>query len=147
MNKLDTALRLLRLLNERRCIDSRAVADELNVSIRTAQRYLLELSGLPCVITDEKEHTYCLNNSYPMKEAFHKRGDPEQLIREFQKGFQAALTLKDVTCLACGEAKKNFLEPLLIPMRNGVPRDNRQKLNQIVSLVRRRLKSGTCGFP
>ena len=50
MNKLDTALRLLRLLNERRCIDSRAVADELNVSMRTAQRYLLELSGLPCVI-------------------------------------------------------------------------------------------------
>ena len=147
MNKLDIALKLLRLLNERRRVDSRMVADELNVSLRTAQRYLLELSGLPCVIADEKEHTYSLNSEYPMKEAFHKGGNSEELLREFQKGFQAALTLKDITCLSCGNAKKDFLEPLLLPLRNGIPRDNRQKLNQMVSLVRRRLKGGTCGFP
>ncbi len=147
MNKLDTALRLVRLLNERRCIDSRIVADELNVSLRTAQRYLLELSSLPCVLTDEKEHTYCVNAEYPMKEAFAGGRSKEELVREFQAGFHAALTLKDVTCLACGEAKKGFLEPLLMPARNGIPRDNRQKLNLIVSLVRERLKGGRCGFP
>lgn len=147
MNKLDIALKLLMLLNERKRVDSRIVADELNVSLRTAQRYLLELSGLPCVITDEKEHTYCLNSEYPMKEALYKASNPGELFREFHKSFEAALTLKNVTCISCGNARKNFLEPLLIPMRSGIPRDNRQKLNQLVSLVRRRLKGGRCGFP
>ncbi len=147
MNKLDTALRLLRLLNERRCIDSRLVADELDVSLRTAQRYLLELSGLPCVIADENNHTYRVNADYPVKEAFLRSGGADDLLREFQKGVQAALTLKDVTCLKCGEARNGFLEPLLVPMRKEIPRDNRQKLNLIVSLVRERLKGGKCGFP
>ncbi len=147
MNKLDTALRLLRLLNERRCIDSRIVAGELDVSLRTAQRYLLELSTLPCVITDENNHTYSVNNDYSVKEAFLRSSGTDDLLREFQKGFKAALTLKDLTCLKCGEAKRGYLEPLLLPMRTGVPRDNRQKLNMIVSLIRGRLKGGKCGFP
>ena len=63
MNKpamMDWALRLLRLLNERKVLNSRIVAEEFDVNIRTAQRYLLYLSDLPCVVVDEEQHTYSL---------------------------------------------------------------------------------------
>ena len=61
---MDWALRLLRLLNERKTLTSRIVADEFGVTIRTAQRYLLYLSALPCVIADEGKHTYTLTSDY-----------------------------------------------------------------------------------
>ena len=67
MNKpamMDWALRLLRLLNERKVLTSRIVAEEFGVNIRTAQRYLLYLSALPCVIADEEKHTYSLTSEY-----------------------------------------------------------------------------------
>ena len=71
MNKpamMDWALRLLRLLNERKVLTSRIVAEEFGVNIRTAQRYLLYLSALPCVITDEEKHTYSLTSDYIVSE-------------------------------------------------------------------------------
>ncbi|GAB4234289.1 MAG: hypothetical protein OHK0028_10390 [Deltaproteobacteria bacterium] len=61
---MDWALRLLRLLNEKKVLTSRIVAEEFNVNIRTAQRYLLYLSDLPCVVTDEEKHTYSLTSDY-----------------------------------------------------------------------------------
>lgn len=61
---MDWALRLLRLLNERKVLTSRIVAEEFDVNIRTAQRYLLYLSALPCVVADEKKHTYSLTSDY-----------------------------------------------------------------------------------
>jgi predicted DNA-binding transcriptional regulator YafY len=67
MNKpamMDWALRLLRLLNERKVLTSRIVAEVFGVNIRTAQRYLLYLSDLPCVIVDEEKHTYSLTSDY-----------------------------------------------------------------------------------
>jgi hypothetical protein len=67
MNKpamMDWALRLLRLLNERKVLNSRIVAEEFDVNIRTAQRYLLYLSDLPCVVVDEEKHTYSLTSDY-----------------------------------------------------------------------------------
>ncbi len=48
MNKpamMDWALRLLRLLNERKVLNSRIVAEEFDVNIRTAQRYLRRSYG------------------------------------------------------------------------------------------------------
>src|SRR5512134_3840788 len=67
MNKpamMDWALRLLRLLNEKKVLTSRVVAEEFDVNIRTAQRYLLYLSDLPCVVVDEEKHTYTLTSDY-----------------------------------------------------------------------------------
>jgi predicted DNA-binding transcriptional regulator YafY len=61
---MDWALRLLRLLNERKVLTSRIVAEEFDVNIRTAQRYLLYLSDLPCVVVDEEKHTYTLTSDY-----------------------------------------------------------------------------------
>ena len=71
MNKpamMDWALRLLRLLNERKVLTSRTVADSFEVNIRTAQRYLLYLSDLPCVVADEEKHTYSLTSDYVINE-------------------------------------------------------------------------------
>ena len=67
MNKpamMDWALRLLRLLNERKVLTSRIVAEEFEVNIRTAQRYLFFLATLPCVVVDEEKHTYSLTSDY-----------------------------------------------------------------------------------
>ena len=67
MNKpamMDWALRLLRLLNERKVLTSRIVAEEFEVNIRTAQRYLFYLATLPCVVVDEEKHTYSLTSDY-----------------------------------------------------------------------------------
>ncbi len=67
MNKpamMDWALRLLRLLNEKKVLNSRIVADAFEVNIRTAQRYLLYLADLPCVVVDEEKHTYTLTSDY-----------------------------------------------------------------------------------
>lgn len=139
MNKLDVALKLLRLLNERKTLDSRVVADELCVSLRTAQRYLLDLSSLPCVITDEKEHTYGLASDYSVKDALLKVHQPENLRPEFQGVFKGM-------CAICPTVRNNSPElPCL--SRNGVPRDNRQKINQLVSLIRRKLKEKKRGLP
>lgn len=71
MNKpamMDCALRLLRLLNERKQITSRIVAEEFGVNIRTAQRYLLFFADLPCVVVDEEKHTYSLTSDYVISE-------------------------------------------------------------------------------
>src|SRR5512141_1516721 len=67
MNKpamMDWALRLLRLLNERKVLTSRIVSEEFEVNIRTAQRYLFFLATLPCVVVDEEKHTYSLTSDY-----------------------------------------------------------------------------------
>ncbi len=69
MNKLYVALRLLQLLNERRFITSSIVADDLDVSLRTAQRYLLELSGFPFVVYSEQKNSYSLAPNYTLKKA------------------------------------------------------------------------------
>jgi predicted DNA-binding transcriptional regulator YafY len=45
-------------------LTSRIVADEFEVNIRTAQRYLYFLATLPCVVVDEEKHTYSLTSDY-----------------------------------------------------------------------------------
>ncbi|AEI15231.1 hypothetical protein Flexsi_1581 [Flexistipes sinusarabici DSM 4947] len=70
MNKLYTALGLIKLLNENKKIDSKKVSEELGVSIRTAQRYLLELSIIPGVVHNEKDNSYSLIDSYSFEGTF-----------------------------------------------------------------------------
>lgn len=69
MNKLHVAVRLLQLLNERKSITTRIVADALQVHVRTAQRYLNDISVLPCVICDEENHTYSLSTEYSINDS------------------------------------------------------------------------------
>jgi predicted DNA-binding transcriptional regulator YafY len=55
MKQLSIAIGLIKLLNNHKKIDSNIVAKEFNVSIRTAQRYLTELSCSFPVYTEEGE--------------------------------------------------------------------------------------------
>ena len=82
MNKLHVALKLLQLLNDRKSINSRIVADEFNVSIRTAQRYLLELSGMPCVTVSEEgqDNHYGLAPDYKLKDPLLKTSKSEHVL-------------------------------------------------------------------
>jgi len=78
MNKpamMDCALRLLRMLNEKKVLNSRLVAEEFDVNIRTAQRYLLYLADLPCVVVDEGKHTYSLITDYVMNDKILKASE------------------------------------------------------------------------
>lgn len=75
MNKLNVAIKLLQLLNDRKFIDTKIVANELNVSLRTAQRYLLELSTLPCVLFDDKNRSYSLDATNKMNKVLLNGAD------------------------------------------------------------------------
>jgi hypothetical protein len=102
MNKLHVALTLLKLLNEKKEIDSALVAGELNVSIRTAQRYLCELSSMPCVSHDEQSRKYSLVEEYPLKKALLGCMDipaPQLIVGSTAGG---ALQLRDIVCKQCG---------------------------------------------
>lgn len=148
MNKLDVALKLLRLLNERRMIDSRLVADEFDVSLRTAQRYLLELSMLPCVITDEKEHRYGLDPDYRLKDALLAQPDRLPSSRQIHPAARKDdLKLKHVVCLVCGKARNCFPDLALAVESRGLNHDTRQRIDQIVALIKRKLAAGKCSFP
>ncbi len=139
MNKLDVALKLLRLLNERKSIDSTLVADELNVSLRTAQRYLLDLSSLPCVVSDDRNHTYALSTEYRLNPALLGEERPQLFAGEVEQYVKEALRLKEILCLTCGNNRKYLLDiPALAGGKNR-PRDNRQAINQWVHLFRKKL--------
>jgi hypothetical protein len=105
MNKLDVALKLLQLLNERKTVDSKTVAHELNVSIRTAQRYLVELSILPCVTTKQNEHSYTLNPDYRLNGALSNGTPPSATARlSKEKGAQPE-GIPGALCLLCGSSR------------------------------------------
>jgi DNA binding protein with HTH domain len=144
MNKLHVALKLLQLLNERKSITSRIVADEFNVSLRTAQRYLLELSGMPCVIVSEEgqDNHYGLSPDYKLKGPLLKADESEHVLRKVSKPHQGGLQLNNTICLMCGNSRgKLFKSP------NIHGRDNRQYINLLISIVRKQLSNGKCGFP
>ena len=147
MNKLDVALKLFRLLNERKSIDSRTVAGDLQVSLRTAQRYLLDLSALPCVITDEKKHSYSLDPDYPLKDTLFRQTGSKQPTQKMPKEIQGASGPNYVFCLTCGQTRNCFPELSLVLKSSEVTRDARHEFNRLVSLIKRKLKEGKCSFP
>ena len=102
MNKLNVALNLLKLLNERKEIDSTLVASELNVSIRTAQRYLCDLSSMPCVSYDEESHKYSLMAEYHIKKALLDCTEPVISLSPNGTTEGGTLQLHDVVCKSCG---------------------------------------------
>lgn len=68
MNKLYIALELIKLLNERKSISTGTIAEYFNVNIRTAQRYVKELSYLNSVVHDVHSNTYSFLEDYKIKE-------------------------------------------------------------------------------
>lgn len=144
MNKLDVALRLLQLLNERKELDTKTVAHELNVSLRTAQRYLMELSAMPCVINGRNSNTYALNPSYPLNKAivnFDGTGSPDEL----QKKDTALASLKKSLCLTCGNNRRYFNQAFWSFDDRTV--SNKYKIDKLISIITHRLKGDTRSFP
>ncbi|MCD8554527.1 MAG: WYL domain-containing protein [Seleniivibrio sp.] len=75
MNKLYVALNLIRLLNENRTVTSTLVADDMGISLRTAQRYLLEMSHLPGVCYDDARHCWYMTEKYGLSESYLKQDE------------------------------------------------------------------------
>lgn len=72
MEQLGKALGLIKLLNEKGKVNSLDVAKEFNVSVRTAQRYLLEATRILPIQTEEtgkNKLEYSLMESYSFKES------------------------------------------------------------------------------
>lgn len=144
MNKLGVSLRLIQLLNERTCIDSKTVANELNVSIRTAQRYLLELSALPCVITDETNYSYCMAPNYKVKEALVRTGETLNAT-EISKSKANGIKVDEGVCLICGNVRRNDNARRLFQEMTG--RNNRQAVRKLSSYMDRLAREKKCRFP
>ena len=141
MNKLEVALKLLQLLNERKAVDSKTVAHEFNVSLRTAQRYLMELSMLPCVRGNG--HSYCLVPDYQLNQAIKRPGnDTLKKIHLVNK-----LELDKHVCERCGKSR-GFLDMVDLnhfsPVRNV---SNLVKVDRLTALITKRLLARRCSFP
>lgn len=70
MNKLYIAIELIKLLNENRRVTTKQVADLLDVSLRTAQRYMSEMTYIPGVCYNEEEHFWYLADKYAMSDSY-----------------------------------------------------------------------------
>jgi predicted DNA-binding transcriptional regulator YafY len=75
MNKLYVALNLIRLLNENRTVTSTLVAEDMGISLRTAQRYLQEMSYLPGVCYDDARHCWYMAEKYGLSESYLKQDE------------------------------------------------------------------------
>lgn len=150
MNKLDVAIRLLQLLNDRRSINSKIVADELNVSLRTAQRYLSELSVLPCVINLNNNHTYTLDPHYKISDALlnvtlsnHTKMQPHS---------SPAGKTNQVVCLICGQTRKISNDLIGLCSGNNATSSNNaflssNAIDKLVSIIRKKLEGKKCSYP
>ena len=143
MNKLDVAIRLLQLLNERKELDSKTVAHELNVSLRTAQRYLMELSALPCVINGRNHNSYTLDPTYQLNKAiinFGITGPPGETSKEKI----SILSMKQPICLLCGNNRKYFND-VFWPF-DSRPISNKYKIDELTLILKRRLRGSSSSF-
>lgn len=140
MNKLDVALKLLQLLNERKAIDSKVVAEKLDVSIRTAQRYLVELSILPCVVSRQSDHSYSLDPDYKLQEALKTAPNETRRVTPIQRQ-----NITDAICLVCGGSAGGWdgINVLVGPKNVS----NISRINKLTSIIRKKLKENRCSFP
>ncbi len=67
MDKLGVAIELIMMLNRYRELDTRKIRDEMGVSIRTAQRYMQQISMIPMVVYNETANTCSLTEDADLK--------------------------------------------------------------------------------
>ena len=141
VDKLHVALKLIQLLHERRFINLRIVADELDVSIRTAQRYLNELARMPCVISQENSHTYALNPDYKLRSATVSH-EQNAMLRGNVPGMGE---IKHSLCLLCNtENDFRRKEGIFEVSRNIV--ENNYRLQTLIKRIKSSLLKGKCIF-
>ena len=147
MNKLDVALRLLQLLNERKAIDSKTVAHELDVSLRTAQRYLMELSVLPCVANDSNSHSYYLNADYKLNRALVNSCSAERNAPERRDPVKRHYLGRSM-CMVCGNINAEPDDRTRTALLSGPAKaSNIAKIDKLASIISRRLRKGRCSYP
>ncbi len=144
MNKLETAVKLLQILNERKVINSKVISKELNVSLRTAQRYLRELAALPCVINGTNNTDYEICADYKLKEALLNSSLCELVANKLVANLEPS-SMNEVFCLLCGGTRDKLAHSLFV-FKSDSP-DLTEKLNQLVSSIRDMLSSRQCTFP
>jgi len=105
MNKLEVAIKLLRLINNRKIINSKIISEELNVSLRTAQRYLKELSTLPYIVSLDNNGNYEIYSDYKLKEAVLSPNVCELILKEKNDSNNAVVS-SEVLCSVCGYGYK-----------------------------------------
>ena len=132
MNKLEVAIKLLQIVNERKTINSRIIADELKVNIRTAQRYLRELSALPCIGNKDSNGDYELYHDYKIKDAVLNSSFCEIILNKLNSNIKLE-TSKELHCLVCGYSKGEIVQSLFIFDDNKT--ENGIKLNSLVSMI------------
>jgi hypothetical protein len=145
MNKLNVALKLIQLLNERKYINSKIIARELNVSIRTAQRYLTDLSFMPCVVNQDNNHTYALNPDYKVKDILANNGIQHD-IKILHKITNQAIDIKHSLCLLCGD-KRNYFDNISIFDKSNSIIKNKYEVDKLASMIKNRLAHKKCSFP
>ena len=67
MDKLGVAIELIMMLNRYQKLDTRKIRDEMGVSLRTAQRYMQQISMIPMVVYDEATNTCALTEDADLK--------------------------------------------------------------------------------
>ena len=144
MNKLDVALRLLQILNERKFINSNVIAEEFDVSLRTAQRYIKELSILPCFVSSEDSNCYEIVPNYKIKEAL-LHSSVCDILRGKLKYTNTDCTGSEVLCLVCGAVKGKICENIFV--FDDADIDNKHKFDQIVMIIRDILREHRCSLP
>ncbi len=142
MNKLEIAIKLLQLLNERKTITSRVIADEFKVSIRTAQRYLQELSALPCFVNQQRNSSYELYPDYKFKEALLNTSLCEILQKKIQS--DRSVNTGEIACLVCGLSHDKYSHSLFVFDTSDI--DNAYKMDQLLEHIRSKLKANKCGL-
>jgi hypothetical protein len=85
----------------------------LDVSVRTAQRYLRELSALPCVITHDDNNNYEICPDYKLKEALLNSSFCEIVLRKLNKSNNAS-TIDEVYCVVCSKTRDELSHSLLV---------------------------------
>jgi hypothetical protein len=142
MNKMHVAMKLIHLLHERRFINSKIVAGELDVSVRTAQRYLNELSMMPCVVNIDNNHTYGLNPDFRLKSFMPATANNHGNNATKPNGGE----LRQSLCLLCGDNRNYFSRESIFKVSCNITKNN-YEMQQLVHRIKLSLTKGKCSFP
>jgi HTH domain len=144
MNKLAVTIKLLQLINERKIINSKIIANELNVSLRTAQRYLQELSSLPCLVNQGNSSNYELYPDYKLKDALLNTSVCDIVSRKLTN-YHKSTSMREVSCLICGMSRDKIAQHIFLFNDNDV--DNEKQFEQLATTIKDLLTSNQCSFP
>jgi hypothetical protein len=143
MNKLEVAIKLLQMLNERKSVTTRVIADELHVSVRTAQRYIRELSVLPCFVNQPRDNSYELYPDYKLKEALLNTSLCEILHKKMQVD-NRPVSPAEIACLVCEPGHDRYDHSFFVFDVRDI--DNTSKLEELIRNIRERLNNKKCGL-